>query len=149
MKLTTFIILVFSLQLSAKGLAQTVTLSVKDAPVQKVLTEISRQTGYSMVYKESYFGNNDRVTMDVHNKPVEQVLDLVLGQKNYSFSIRNGMVVIRKKVKQFRNYKQHQIKVVGKVTDEDGNPLSDVDIEVEGTSQGAATNRDGVFFLES
>ena len=50
MKLTTFILLVFTLHISASGLSQNVTLAVKNMSVQKVLRQISRQTGVSIIY---------------------------------------------------------------------------------------------------
>jgi len=45
MNFTAIILLAACLQVSAKGFAQNVTLSLKDAPLEKVFSAIEKQTG--------------------------------------------------------------------------------------------------------
>ncbi len=52
MKLTAIILLAVCLQVSANGFSQKVTLSMKNAPLQKVFKEINRQTGFQFFYKD-------------------------------------------------------------------------------------------------
>lgn len=151
-KLTAFIILFFSLQLSANVLAQqTVTLSVKNVTVPKVLNQISRQTGLSVVYKESYFNNNDRVTLDVHNQAVRKVLDLCLNKDNYAYRVVNGTIVIKKISKSENQTVAGKIGTIkGNVRDATtGKPLIGADIFLKGTTIGTVTDTTGNFEINN
>lgn len=146
MKLTTFILLVFTMHISASGLSQNVTLAVRNTSVQKVLKQISRQTGVSIIYSESYFDDSDRVTLDVDNVPVEDVLNLCLEGNDYSYEVENGMIIIRKVVKEPQPSQQDNV-VKGKVTDNEGKPLPGATITVVGTTRGVITDTDGTYSI--
>jgi len=49
MKITTFLLLVVLVQVSAKSYSQ-INLNERNAPLEKVLRSIKRQTGYSFFY---------------------------------------------------------------------------------------------------
>lgn len=147
MKLTTFILLVFTLHISASGLSQNVTLAVKNMSVQKVLRQISRQTGVSIIYNESYFDDSDRVTLDVDHMPIEDVLKLCLEGNDYSPVINNGMILIRKN--NDPQPKQDDKFIKGKVDDIEGKPLPGATITVVGTTRGVITDTDGTYSIEA
>ncbi|MEL7586453.1 MAG: TonB-dependent receptor [Prolixibacteraceae bacterium] len=147
MKLTTFILLVFTLHISASGLSQNVTLAVKNMSVQKVLKQISRQTGVSIIYNESYFDETDRVTLQVDHMPIEDVLKLCLEGNDYSPVIDNGMILIRKNKES--QPAQEDKKVKGKVTDNENKPLPGATITVVGTTRGVITDNDGTYSIEA
>src|SRR5580658_10316755 len=50
MKLTSFFLLAACLQVSARGLSQTVTFSGRNVPLEKVFDEVKKQTGYVFFY---------------------------------------------------------------------------------------------------
>ena len=75
MKLTTLIILAACLQTSARSLAQDITLSEKKAPLEKVLKEIKRQSGYAVVYQDQLLQKSNPVDIAVKRVPLEQALD--------------------------------------------------------------------------
>ncbi len=147
MKLTTFILLVFTLHISASGLSQNVTLAVKNMSVQKVLRQISRQTGVSIIYNESYFDETDRVTLQVDHMPIEEVLNLCLEGNDYSHIVDDGMIVIRKNKES--QPAQDDKKVKGKVTDNENKPLPGATITVVGTTRGVITDNDGTYSIEA
>ena len=62
MKLTAIVLLAACLQLSAKGITQTVSIQVKDAPLLTVLKAIEKQTGYVFFVLEE----RDRRTTQRH-----------------------------------------------------------------------------------
>ncbi len=148
MKLTTFILLVFSMHISASGLSQNVTLAVKNTSVQKVLKQISRQTGVSIIYSESYFDDSDRVTLEVNDMPVKDVLNLCLEGNDYSYEVENGMVIIRRVIKDLQPRQQDNL-IKGKVTDNDGKPLPGATITIVGTTRGVITDTDGSYSIEA
>ncbi len=49
MQLTAVLLLGLCLQVTAKVVSQTVTIDVKDAPLEKVFAEVKRQTGYMII----------------------------------------------------------------------------------------------------
>lgn len=147
MKLTTFLLLVFTLHISASGLSQNVTLAVKNMSVQKVLKQISRQTGISIIYNESYFDDSDRVTLQVDHMPIEDVLKLCLEGNDYSHVIENGMILIRKN-KELQP-RQEDKTVKGNVTDNEGKPLPGATITVVGTTRGVITDNDGTYSIDA
>jgi len=77
MKLTTVLILVACLQVSASSNAQ-VTISFTNAPIEKVLNAIADQTDYLLFYSDKVLKDASPVTINVKNQPVETVLQLVL-----------------------------------------------------------------------
>jgi hypothetical protein len=52
MKLTSILLLAATLQVSARGYSQNVSLKVKGASLEKVMSEIQRQTGYRFIYEK-------------------------------------------------------------------------------------------------
>jgi hypothetical protein len=53
MKLTIILLTVCCLHVSARGLAQSVTFSGKEVPLESVLTTVKKQTGFVFLYTES------------------------------------------------------------------------------------------------
>src|ERR1700748_1997008 len=74
MKMTSFLIMVSCLHLSATGLSQKITLSVRNEPLNKVFDAISKQTGVSIVYNDNLFSNAKPVTLNVKDAPLEEVI---------------------------------------------------------------------------
>src|SRR5688572_15908665 len=70
MKVTAIILLSACITASANGLSQKVTLSLKEAPVQHVFKEVSRQTGVSIVYKETLFEGLAPITINVKDATI-------------------------------------------------------------------------------
>ena len=54
MKFTTILLLAACLQVSARGLAQKITLSERNAPLEKILKQIHKQTGYQFFYESAF-----------------------------------------------------------------------------------------------
>src|SRR2546430_14978543 len=52
MKITTIILFAACLQVSAKGVSQTITLNERNVPLQKIFVEIHKQTGFEFFYKD-------------------------------------------------------------------------------------------------
>ena len=87
MNFTAFCILLACLQVSAGGHAQTVTISLKEAPVEKVFREIKKQTGYFFLYNNEVLTRVGKVDIQVKNSTVEQALDICFKNKEVSFKI--------------------------------------------------------------
>src|SRR5690606_1026539 len=76
MKFTAILLLAASLQVTASGFSQKVTLSERNAPLTGIFRSIQEQTGYVFFFDESWIRESDRVTIKVRNAPLEEVLDI-------------------------------------------------------------------------
>src|SRR3954465_7312700 len=99
MKFTALLILATCLQLQANTYAQTITLNVKNSPLEFVLGQLKKQSGYQFFYKDAALRNAKPVTLEVSNRPFEEVLNLCLKDQPLHWSIVKKTVVILEKEK--------------------------------------------------
>lgn len=153
MKLTAIILLAACLQVSARGLSQTLTLSFKNASLEKVLHEIQKQTGYSFFYEDGLLKNAKPVDITVIKATIVQVLDICFTNQPFTYKIVNNAVSVRRKEQIIEASFQptpaagDPVTVSGKVTDPKGNPLSGANVKVKGTNIGTTTDNLGRFTL--
>lgn len=152
MKLTTLLLLLAIMQVSASTYAQKVSLNVKNSPLSSVLDQISDQTGYNFFYSNSAFNDTRPVSVNVKNAELNDVLQQIFAGQSLGFTIQDKNVVIKEKEKPLidNNLKLPKpemapIIITGKVTDEHGNPLPGVNIRLKGTNFGFITNQNGEF----
>jgi len=152
MKLTFILLTAAALQVSAEGNSQTVTLDVKDAPVQTVLREVIRQTGVSIVYDEALLAGTKPVTLKVKDATVEEVLRKSFENQSLGFRIEGNKIVIQRQplppsppVQELSPATPDTLSIRGKVVDSTYNPLAGASIQVQGTNKGTTTNAEGVF----
>ena len=95
MKLTAILLLAGCLQLSAKGLAQGLTMSKRNAPLQEVFKDIEKQTGYQFFYKEKALDGSKPVTINVKNATLEQVLQTCFKDQPVTYNIVDKIIVVK------------------------------------------------------
>jgi len=151
MKLITFIMIVSIMQVSASLRAQKITLSERNASLDKVLTAIKAQTGYDFVFTGSLLKNAKPVTVTVVNEELENVLAQIFKDQPLLYSIEDNTVVVIRKEKSFMDRLKEvfvlPVDVRGTVTDSLGQPLAGATIKVKGTNMTAIANNDGSFFF--
>ena len=147
MKLTAIILLSACLTASANGYSQ-ITLSEKNAPLQKVFKEIQKQTGYNFFYTYELLLQAGFVTVKVNNVSLEKALEVSLKGKELTYEIINKTVVIKEKPKEsVKEELPPPIDVLGRVVNEKGEPVEGVTVAVRGTKKATATNANGEFVL--
>ncbi|MDO6429055.1 SusC/RagA family TonB-linked outer membrane protein [Flavitalea sp. BT771] len=150
MKLTV-IFLVASLQLSARGFGQGITIYEKKAPISKVFEDIRKQTGYTFVYAESILANAKAVSINVHNATLEEALTACFQDQPLTWSIMENAVVVKERsvpseLKAIDTVPARRYAAIrGKVTDSLGKPLRDVSVTVKGLRKGTSTDAEGNF----
>ncbi len=65
MKLTAILLLIACLQVSATGFSQKITLSEKNASLEKVLNKIEKQSGFTFAYTASMLRKAKRVSVNI------------------------------------------------------------------------------------
>src|SRR5882757_1326236 len=78
MKLMMVLLTAALMNVSAKGISQNVSYSGKDVPLEKVFSEVRKQTGYVFVYDESVLEHIKTVSIRAVNMPVADFLTLLL-----------------------------------------------------------------------
>ena len=95
MRLSTFLLLGLALQVSAKGLSQKVSISLKQAPLSRVFYEISKQTGMSVLYKDEMIKGTPPVTVNLKDATVSEVLNKCLENLPLSYEIVGTIVKVK------------------------------------------------------
>jgi TonB-linked SusC/RagA family outer membrane protein len=154
MKLTTIILLAACLQLSARGLTQTVTISVKDAPLLTVLKAIEKQTDFVFFVNNKELQKTKKVSITANNLPLQQVLDMCFKDQPLTYTITGKWINIVPRIRKvekddktsFAAPLPKTIDIRGRVVNEKGEPVL-ASITVKGTTKGTTTNKDGWFVL--
>lgn len=96
MKLT-MLFLVACLHVSASGIAQNITLSVKNKSLQVVFKEIRRQSGYEFFYNQGVLAKASPITVDVKNVSIEEALKACFKGQVVTYEIIGKNIVIKDK----------------------------------------------------
>jgi TonB-linked SusC/RagA family outer membrane protein len=125
-KITTFFLLVTFMAASAATYAQKVTLTEKNASLEKVLNKIRKQTGYDFVYDAKLLKNAKPVTINVTNVSIDEALKDCFTDQGLSYDLEDKTIlIIEKKPSTVGNIKAviAKIDVHGRIVDENGQPL--------------------------
>ena len=123
-----------------------VTITMKNATLEKILAEINRQTGVDYGFQSNdKIDKNRPFSLEVKDVTVEEALDILLKDSPYDYILEKTRIVIIVREKKVPTVEL--IKVSGKITDEKGNPIAGATVIIHGTSQGVATDVDGKYTL--
>jgi TonB-dependent starch-binding outer membrane protein SusC len=149
MKLLILLTVAACLQVSATGYGQTVTLAVKNTPLEKVFKEVKRQTGYSFVYTRDQLKKSLPITCNVVKAELKEVLFICFSNQPLSFVIEGNYVVVQTKNTQpvFIQRSDSIINVKGHVINERGEPLAGATVIAKNSNKGVSTNSNGDFLL--
>lgn len=148
MKLTSLLLFIGFLHLSAASRSQTVSLNIKSQPIEKVFEAIEKQTKLTVIYNDSFVNPTAPISLNVNNKPLTEVLELFLHPISLSYHITKNTIVITKAARDkkggsFEIPEEQQRKLMGRVTDNQGNGLEGVTVSVKGTTIATTTNTAG------
>lgn len=151
MRLTTIIIISTLMQVSAKSIAQRISLSEKNAPLVKLFDKIRVQSGYDFIAPSNLMKEAKRVSIAVKDQDIETVLQQLFVNQPLTYAVQGKIVVIRKKnsfildpiIELF-----NAVDVRGKVLDERGNPLVGATVRVKDKKiRAVLTDQNGDFLL--
>ncbi|MEB0280686.1 SusC/RagA family TonB-linked outer membrane protein [Mucilaginibacter sp. 10B2] len=152
MKLTTIILITAMLHASAKTVAQTVTLSVKNATLSNVIDNISKQTGYDFLISTEILNRSKPVTVILKDKDLQSTLEKVFEGQSMAFTIQDKIIIVsgkeNTKIQRRESIQEYSIHISGKVTDYGGRPLAGATIKIKRQSTVVITDSEGVFKLD-
>ncbi len=148
MKLTTTLLLVGALHLSAATFSQTVTLSRRKTSLKQVFKEIKKQTGYFFFYKGQLLQDKPDVTVELVKAPLIDALNAALKDQNLSYNIVNKTIVISNKenLPVIKEGLAVKVEVKGVVVDKTtGETIPGVNISIKNGNSLGITNDKGEF----
>lgn len=152
MKLTTFLLIISIMQVSAATFGQTVTIREKMVSIENVIREVRKQTGFDVLVPVNKFDIKKNIPANFVNAPLEKVISAITEGTDFEYTIDNRNVMIREKKTSFIDRlidKIQSIDVRGQIVDEKGNPLRGANIVIEKRSIGTTADENGRFFFSS
>jgi TonB-linked SusC/RagA family outer membrane protein len=155
MKLAVLFWLTALMQVSANGLSQNVSLSLRSASLKTALKEIEKQTRFSFTYTDDQLEKTVPVNLQVSNLPLQTVLNQIFRDQPLSWTIRNKTIVLADKpvvplkdrllIAPNPNY----TRISGSITASDNKPLAGATIFIRRTSQTTTTDSAGRFTINA
>lgn len=149
MKLTALLILAACMQVSATVYSQKISISVRNAPLEEVLKEIRKQSGYAFLYDISWLQKAEPVSMQVKQAPVEEALQACFSGQPFTYQVLENTIVIKPRpAGPAPSATVARIDTLrGTVTDTTGFPLPGVSVMIKGTTLGTTTDDNGEYIL--
>lgn len=151
MKLTVLLLISTFLQTSAAVYAQKISISEKQASLEKIFDRIKEQTGYSFIYAGEDMKKANPVTLKVRDADLDKALKICFAHQPLSFTIKDKIIIVKPKAAEPSVPVVHahpNINVQGQVSDSaNGKPIAGATIQIKGGTVGTATDEDGKFSL--
>lgn len=123
----------------------TYTVTYDDQPIEAVLKDITRRSGYEFVYQKAVIQDAPHITAILNNATLQQLLNrTIVAQCHLDYELVKKTIVLRKAARKGRFVKRN---VTGMVVDDEGNLLPGVSVRLKGTNEGAVTDIDGQFTI--
>ncbi|GAA4919145.1 TonB-dependent receptor domain-containing protein [Mucilaginibacter defluvii] len=149
MKISTLLIILALVQVSAKSLSQQITLQETNAPLEKVTNLIKKQTGFVFFFTEQEL-KNERITVKVSNASLQNALKACFTRGDIEYKIIGNNIVLKRgnAAVSFQQAKVQPGWVSGKVTDaKNGETLVGVSITLIGRTIGTTSKTDGSYSI--
>src|SRR5690606_9160387 len=153
-----FILLLFVVQANASLKSQTITLEFTDTPLEKVLGEVKKQSGYSYIANTKLLKEAKKVTVRVSNAELDETLRTIFQDQPLYAEVSNGMIYVKSRRRRNDNTKTSahpslhvllQMAVQGKVTDTLGVALTGISVLQKGRSaQATSTDLNGRYVID-
>lgn len=140
------------MQVSAATFGQRVTMNQRNMPLESVLKEIRKQSGFDFYYDSKVIPKTQKVNVSITNVTLDEALKRVLSGLELTYQIDGKTVVIKpiesSLVEDFVN-RFKAVDISGRVVDEKGNSIPGVVVAVKGTAIRTVTDSEGRFKLKA
>lgn len=152
MKLTAVLMVVAALHVSAKTVAQRVSLRVQHQPLEIALAKLKQQTGLLFIYNDREMARAKPVTLDVKEVQISSVLDMLFEDQplNYELQENTVFIVIRPPAPPPADVLAMMaipVFIKGEIVDSAGNPLIGASIQLNHARKYITTDDKGQFSL--
>ncbi len=151
MKLTTILLLVTCMHLSASVYSQQTKLNLtfRDTKVREVLKSIEDRTDFFFLYTNEDVDVNRNVSVSLENANIEEILSEVFEGTAVSYRIADRQIILMRNGENPFASEQQQGTVTGVVKSAGGELIPGATIVVKGTSNGTITDFDGKYTISN
>lgn len=154
MKIAAILIFLGTTAVAANTFSQVVSITGKNMPLTAIFESIHKQAGYSFVYEQKLITQATPVTVNFKNATVTDVLNTCLKGQRLQYEIKFNTIIIREGAVATPPAPAKNItadippKVIkGKVTDDKGQPLAGVTVNVKGSDKSVTTDGNGEYTI--
>lgn len=121
-------------------------LNVQNASFSDVIIQLQKQSEFYFFYKSEDIPTAKKITANLTNSNIDQVMGMLLEGTNLKYKVIDKYIAIADK-SVIEEPQQRQLKVTGKVTDNNGQPMAGVTVAVIRTNRAVITDASGMFSL--
>jgi TonB-linked SusC/RagA family outer membrane protein len=150
-----FCMLLVLLAISLASSAQ-ITVKIKNLTVRKSLQRIENVSKYKFFYSENLPDLDHRVTVSMKDVSLDQAMAAILAGTNLTYeSTSQFNVVLKQKNKtvveqsNVSSNDNNKHRIIGKITDANGEPIIGASVIEKGTSNGGTTDSNGIITLDN
>lgn len=153
MKLTTLLLIVGILQVSATSLAQKVVLNEKNAPLAEVFENIRQQTGYDFVFTKSILNQAKPINLQFSGE-LGDALKKIFDNEPFDYQVSDKSVLIKTRANAEPRLLDKitqaiaAIDVTGRVIDEHNQPISGATVRIKDGNNATTTDANGFYRLK-
>lgn len=151
--IVTLMLIIGCMQISARSLSQTVSLTATAESLARIFSVVERQTGYYVMYSSNTVKNVPSLSITAEDMPLEVFLDKVLLPLSLTYTINEKTIMVTKaqenRSKSSLSKDVQQRTVRGQVTDGEGRPISGVTVRLKGTDVVSFTDAGGNFNIST
>ncbi|WP_157986466.1 SusC/RagA family TonB-linked outer membrane protein [Chitinophaga alhagiae] len=149
MRLTVLLIIAGCLRVSAASYAQSVSVSLKNVPLEEVFATVKQQTGFLFFYDRDMLTATKPVTIKARNQALTAFLAAVFSNQPLDYAIKDKTIFLKRKPVTAPETPQQAQPLTGTVKDQEGQVLIGVSIKVKGTTKGVVTDVNGKFSINA
>ena len=145
-KLTTLLILISFMQISAKVSAQAgkLDLKVKNVSIFEVFEEIEDNSEYRFFYDNDQVDLRKKVSINTKQEQISSILKELFKGTDLTYQVKDQLILVQSKNSNVNiNNTQQENTVSGTVTDASGGALPGVTVVIKETTKGTTTDTDG------
>ena len=144
MRITTLLLLVVSIHVSVFANGQDkITVVLRNTAWSKALTAVEKASSYRFVYSSDVAPINKKIDLVVRDADLPEVMDKLLASTTLSYKVMPDKLVVLFT----KDETVFEIRVSGRITDENGAPLAGASVKVKGGSAGVSANANGEYAI--
>jgi TonB-linked SusC/RagA family outer membrane protein len=152
-----WLLLLFLPALSQGAFENKITISFKNEPLTSALIKLSESSGVKIGFTQSVLGNSagKLIDLQVKNQTLSEVLDIILKPHGLTYAyVGKSVIIERAKTSAAAEAKpgpeqNNDIRIQGRVTDENKEGIPGVNIQIKGTLVGTITDKEGHYSLSA
>jgi len=143
-KLILLMFLLTVCQAFSASYAQNISIKKSNVALSVIFEDIRKQSGYNIFYNDEMINNVGPVSVNFVNVNIDEAMRRCLEGKNLDFKIVKKNVIISPRKQSAENKQQtKEMAIAGKITNEQGEPLSGVTIALKKTTRNVISDQQG------